>query len=71
MHLDHDTAAEGQTLEITQMALASVLLRKDLDNTKTLLEQGIVVVEDFWDREAALKQVTKILQQFTGEEQYA
>ena len=50
---------------------ASVLLRKDLDNTKTLLEQGIVVVEDFWDREAALKQVTKILQQFTGEEQYA
>ena len=31
MHLDHDTAAEGQTLEITQMALACVLrLRLDI-----------------------------------------
>ena len=50
---------------------ASVLLRKDLDHSKTLLEQGIVVVEDFWDREDALKKVTEILQQFTGEEQYA
>ena len=50
---------------------ASVLLRKDLDHSKTLLEQGIVIVEDFWDREDALKKVTEILQQFTGEEQFA
>ena len=31
MHLDHDTAVEGQTREITQMALARVLrLRLDI-----------------------------------------
>ena len=51
--------------------MSSVLLRKDLDPTKTMLEQGIVVVEDFWDRETALKKVTEILRQFTGEELYA
>lgn len=49
---------------------AATLLRKDLDLDKTLLEQGIVVVEDFFSREEALEKVTEILSAFTGQEQY-
>lgn len=49
---------------------AALLLRKDLDLDKTLLEQGIVVCEDLWDKDAALDKVTEILGAFTGHEQY-
>ena len=48
MHLDHNTAAEGQTLEITQMALALVLrLRLDISREgAVLLYYG--VMHELW-----------------------
>ena len=49
---------------------AAVLLRKDFDLDLDLLDQGIVLVEDVWDKDAALEKTTEILQRFTGEELY-
>lgn len=55
----------------------SVLLRKEIDLGEAneaeggLRSQGIVLVEDVWDKEDALKLTRKTLQSFTGEEQYA
>jgi len=49
----------------------SILLRKELDLNRPLHEQGVILVEDVWDRDAALKKAIDTLQTFTGEEQYA
>ena len=49
----------------------ALLLRKDIEPDIDLHQQGIVLVEDVWDEEAALKLASEILGKFTGEELYA
>ena len=49
---------------------AAVLLRKEFDLDLNLHEQGIVLVEDIWDKDSALKKTSEILQRFTGSELY-